>query len=348
MFINFFSMLPRVFIIAEIGVNHNGDVGIAKKLIDVAKAAGADAVKFQTFSAKQLVSPGTPKVDYQLRTSHSDESHYEMLKKLELSKEDHLALFDYCQAVRVEFISTPYDIDSARFLADLGVRFFKTASADLVDIPMQSFIASTGLPSIIATGMATLGEVEKVVDIYEKLGNKNIVLLHAVSNYPCSDESINLRSMLTLSGAFNVPVGFSDHSNGSLPASLSVALGARVIEKHVTLDRAMEGPDHLASSDPSEFKELVDAIRRSELILGTTKKSCQSEERQMAAVSRKSITLVRDIGAGEPILIGDIQLMRPGSGLGADFIDWCIGRVARHALKAGHQISFEDVMRKGL
>jgi sialic acid synthase SpsE len=348
MSLNYFSNLDKAFIIAEIGVNHNGDLCLAKKLIDTAKRIGADAVKFQTFSADRLVSPGTPKVAYQLGTSSKNESHYEMLKRLELSKESHSVLAEYCQDLKIEFISTPYDLESARFLVDIGVNFFKTASADLVDIPLQSFIASTGLPSIIATGMATLGEVEKVVNIYREFGNKDVVLLHAVSNYPCSDASLNLRALQTLSSAFGLPVGFSDHSNGSLGASISIALGAKVIEKHITLDKTMKGPDHLASSNPEEFNELVCAIRRTELMLGSSKKSCQLEEQQMAAISRKSITLVRDIKAGELLSVEDVQLMRPGTGVGAEFLDRIIGSVARNDLKAGHQVNFQDVTRESL
>ena len=340
---NYFSALQQSFIIAEIGVNHNGNIALAKKLVEAAKKAGADAVKFQTFKAATLVSPGTPKVHYQLNTSSVDETHYEMLKRLELSKQAHLDLAAYCQVLEIDFISTPYDIQSAGFLAEIGVRFFKTASADLVDLPLQRFIAATGKPAIIATGMATLGEVERVVNIYLEEGNSNVVLLHAVSNYPCSDESLNLRVMYTLAKAFSLPVGFSDHSEGYLGAVLSIAMGAKVIEKHFTLDKSMAGPDHKASSTPLEFAELVRNVRRAEQMLGSARKICQPEERQMAMVSRKSLTLTRDMQAGEALTDVDIQLMRPGTGVGASFMPRFVGQQVRIKLNAGHQLRWSDI-----
>jgi N,N'-diacetyllegionaminate synthase len=340
---NYFSNLEQSFIIAEIGVNHNGDITLAKKLIEAAKKAGADAVKFQTFTAASLVSPGTPKVRYQLKSSPVNETHYEMLKRLELSKQDHLDLVAYCQVLEIDFISTPYDIQSALFLAEIGVLFFKTASADLVDLPLQRFIAATGKSTIIATGMATLGEVERVVNIYSEEDNLNIVLLHAVSNYPCSDESLNLRVMHTLAKAFSLPVGFSDHSEGYLGAVLSVAMGAKVIEKHFTLDKSMAGPDHKASSTPLEFAELVSNVRRAERMLGSARKICQPEERQMAMVSRKSLTLTRDMQAGKVLTDDDIQLMRPGTGVDASFILKFVGQPVRIKLSAGHQLSWLDI-----
>jgi N,N'-diacetyllegionaminate synthase len=340
---NYFSTLQQSFIIAEIGVNHNGDINLAKKLVEAAKSAGADAVKFQTFTAESLVSPGTPKVHYQLNTSSIDETHYEMLKRLELSKEDHFNLATYCQRLEIDFISTPYDIQSAAFLAEMNVPFFKTASADIVDIPLQRFIAATGKPTMIATGMASIGEVERVVNIYEEIGNANIVLLHAVSNYPCSDRSLNMRAMHTLAKSFSLPVGFSDHSEGYLGAVISVAIGAKVIEKHFTLDKSMAGPDHKASSTPSEFSDLVYNVRRAECMLGSARKSCQLEERQMAAVSRKSLTLARDMQAGEVLLLADVQLMRPGTGINAIFIDKFLGQSVRKNLCAGHQLRWSDI-----
>jgi N,N'-diacetyllegionaminate synthase len=340
---NYFSTLQQSFIIAEIGVNHNGDINLAKKLVEAAKNAGADAVKFQTFTAASLVSPGTPKVNYQLNTSSVDETHYEMLKRLELSKKTHIDLASYCQIIGIDFISTPYDIQSAAFLAEIDVHFFKTASADLVDIPLQRYIAATGKPVIIATGMATLGEVERVVDIYEEEGNPNLILLHAVSNYPCSDESLNLRAMNTLAQSFSLPVGFSDHSVGYLGAVLSIAMGAKVIEKHFTLDKSMIGPDHKASSTPSEFSELVCNVRRAERMLGSARKNCQPEERQMASVSRKSLTLARNIKAGDTLTDIDVQLMRPGTGVDATFIDKFVGQSVRKNLSAGHQLRWSDI-----
>lgn len=340
---NYFSALQQSYIIAEIGVNHNGDINLAKRLVNAAKIAGADAVKFQTFTAATLASACTPKVDYQLNTTSVDETHFQMLERLELSKQAHIELFSFCQSVGIDFISTPYDIQSAAFLMEMNVRFFKTASADLVDIPLHRFIAATGKPVIIATGMSTLGEVERVVEIYEKEGNPNVILLHAVSNYPCTDESLNLRAMNTMGQAFSLPVGLSDHSLGYLGAVLSIAMGAKVIEKHFTLDKSMIGPDHKASSTPSEFFELVCNVRRAERMLGSARKYCQPEERQMASVSRKSLTLARNIKAGDTLTDIDVQLMRPGTGVAATFIDNFVGQSVRENLSAGHQLRWSDI-----
>lgn len=340
---NFFSQLSRAYLIAEIGVNHNGDMGIAKEMVLAAKRAGADAVKFQTFTAAALVTRNTPKVRYQVITTSRDETHYEMLCKLELGKSEHRDLLDLCRIVGIDFLSTPYDIDSAKFLDELGVKMFKTASADLVDLPLQHYIASTGKPAIVATGMAGLGEVEQVVNIFDNVSNPHLILLHCVSNYPCSDVSLNLRAMNTLANAFGVPVGYSDHSEGFLAAVISVANGAKVIEKHFTLDKTLPGPDHKASSTPEEFAELVQNVRRVERMLGSPRKACQAEERQMAEVSRKSLVLARALRAGEALAAGDLNLMRPGTGMPASFIPRVVGRRVKTDLNAMHQLCWNDL-----
>jgi N,N'-diacetyllegionaminate synthase len=340
---NYFSSLSDALIIAEIGVNHNGDIELAKNLIDAAKQAGADAVKFQTFTAETLASPDTPKVSYQVATTSVHESHFEMLKRLELSPEGHHELASYCKATQIEFLSTPYDISSANFLESMNIRIFKTASADIVDLPLQRYIASTGKPTIVATGMATLGEIERVVRIYEEAGNPHLVLLHCVSNYPCSDESLNLRAINTLADAFALPVGFSDHSKGYIAAVLSVARGAKVIEKHFTLDKGLVGPDHKASSTPEEFVDLVSNVRRAERMLGEQRKICQPEERQMAMVSRKSLVLSRSVQIGEVLELSDMQLRRPGNGIDASFMAALTGKVMRKNCEAGHQLRWSDI-----
>jgi len=340
---NYFSNLSQIHIIAEIGVNHNGDIDLAYKMIDAAKESGADAVKFQTFTADALVSKGTPKVNYQNRTTVPEESHYEMIRKLELKREDHAPLKAYCDKIGLTFISTPYDIESARFLhEELNVDMLKTASADIVDWPLQRYIASTGKPAIVSVGMATLGEIEDVADIYRLENNQDIVLLHCVSNYPCADESLNLTVMNTLRQAFQVPVGYSDHSVGSDAATLSVALGSTVIEKHFTLDKNLPGPDHRASSTPEEFAALVTAIRRAEKMLGNPIKRCQAEERQMAQVSRKSIVLSEALNAGDIIEPRHLTLKRPGTGMFSSEIDKILGRKVIQSLEKGYQISMSD------
>lgn len=340
---NFFSQLQRSYLIAEIGVNHNGDMGLAQKMVLAAKHAGADAVKFQTFTAAALATGDTPKVRYQQGTTSINESHFEMLKKLELSRPEHCELLAFCASEQIDFLSTPYDIDSAKFLFELGVKMFKTASADLVDLPLQQYIASTGKPAIVATGMSGLGEVEQVVNIFEQSGNPNLILLHCVSNYPCSDASLNLRAMSTLGQAFNLPVGYSDHSVGMLASVVSISLGAKVIEKHFTLDKSLPGPDHKASSTPEEFAELVQNVRRAERMLGSHRKECQEEERQMAAVSRKSLTLARDVRAGEILTKDDLRLLRPGTGILASFISRVTGMRAKTSLNAEHQLRWNDL-----
>jgi len=341
--VNYFDKLERCYLIAEIGVNHNGDLNLAHKMIEAAKQAGADAVKFQTFTADSLVSHGTPKVRYQESTTVPEESHYEMIKRLELRCKDHYPLKDFCEKIGLDFISTPYDIESAEFLNELGVKFFKTASADLVDLPLQNWIARTGKPSILSVGMATLGEVEDAVNLYRKAHNQNIILLHCVSNYPCSDKSINLQVMKTLEQAFNLPIGYSDHSVGSEAAVLSIALGAKVIEKHFTLDRRLQGPDHQASTIPEEFAQLVKSVRKAEKMLGCPVKQCQEEERQMAMVSRKSIVMANDVNQGEIIKREDLAMKRPGIGLRALAINEIVGKVARHNLSKDIILSWCDV-----
>ena len=335
--------LAKTYIIAEIGVNHNGSFDIAKQMIDAAKLSGADAVKFQTFTAETLVSISTPKVDYQIVTTDKDESHYDMIKSLELSKEVHFEIIKYCKQIQIEFISTPYDIQSAKFLDELGVKIFKTASADIVDLPLQKFLADTKKPVLVSTGMATLDEVNDVVEIYKAANNSDITLLHCVSNYPCEYTSLNLNAMLTLGDEFNLAVGYSDHAKGVYPAVAAVALGAKVVEKHFTLNRAIKGPDHKASSTPDEFKDLVTAIRVCEMSLGDHEKKVQLEEMQMRQVSRKSIFVKNKIGKNTKISLKDLILKRPGTGLYSKSLLDLDGKFAKYNLEDGHMISMDDV-----
>lgn len=329
------------YIIAEIGVNHAGSVELAKEMIDAAKASGADAVKFQTFTAEKLVSAKTPKVKYQESTTEKDESHYQMIKSLEFSYEDHVPVFEYCKSLNLDFISTPYDVESATFLASIGVKIFKTASADIVDLSLQDFIARHADLAIVSTGMATLGEIEKVVEIYRE-HNCKLTLLHCVSNYPCAIESLNLNVLKTLKSAFLCDVGYSDHAIGSLPAVASVALGATIVEKHFTLDKNMIGPDHKASSDPIEFAELVSAIRNTEIALGSPFKSVQAEEMQMRQVSRKSLFLTQDIEEGEVIARDMLTLKRPGTGIYEAELNVIIGSTSTKKLVADDMLKVGD------
>ena len=333
----------RTFIIAEIGVNHNGSVDFAKELILAAKLAGADAVKFQTFSTEALVSKGTPKVDYQKATTDDAESHFDMIKALELPHKDHFPIIDYCKELDIGFISTPYDLGSAEFLRSIGVEIFKTASADIVDLPLHRFLAGTGKSVVISTGMATMGEINEVIEIYKAAANKNVVLLHCVSNYPCEFQSLNLLAMQTLETEFGFPVGYSDHARGHYPAVAAVALGARIVEKHFTMDKDLKGPDHKASITPKEFKELVDAIRVCEMSLGSPIKVVQDEEKQMRLVSRKSIFMAKPVTRGTRIKAEDLTLKRPGTGIYAASLNLIEGKVAKRDLKADHMVSLEDI-----
>ncbi len=341
---NFFDSLDKCYIIAEIGVNHNGDMVLANELIAAAKEAGADAVKFQTFRAESLVTKGTPKVAYQKSTTDPSETHYDMIKNLELSRKDHFPLMEYSGTLGIDFLSTPYDIESAIFLQEeLNVKMFKVASADIVDLPLLDFIASTGKPTILSGGMATLGEIEISIDCFAKRRNNNIVLLHCVSNYPCTPQSLNLNTLSTLKNAFNIPVGFSDHSLGNEATIISIAKGAIVIEKHFTLDKSFSGPDHEASSTPKEFKSLVKAIRLSEIILGDSRKVCQEEEKQMSQVSRKSITLIKNLKKGQTISKNQLIMRRPGTGIFGNKIDYFVGKKLNKNLDAGALLRFSDV-----
>ena len=342
---NIFENFTACFTIAEIGVNHNGDMNLAREMIHAAKEAGADAVKFQTFKAETLVSQYTPKVEYQKITTSAEESHFEMIKSLELSYDNHFLLMDYCLNKKIKFLSTPYDVESARFLHEgLGVEMFKTASADLVDHPLHEYIASTQKPSIVSVGMANLDEIGENLAIYKSHNQEDIILLHCVSNYPCSHESLNLRVMEQLRTNFNFPVGFSDHSVGNDAALLSVALGAKVIEKHFTLDKNLKGPDHAASATPDEFKNLTTAIKTAEKILGTFKKGCQLEEAEMSQISRKSIFLKTNALKDDILSEGNLVCLRPGTGIYPSFLNKIIGRRLKYNLAKGTQLDWSHLI----
>ncbi|WP_415902798.1 N-acetylneuraminate synthase family protein [Neptuniibacter sp. QD29_5] len=333
----------RVYLIAEIGVNHDGSFERAKSLIDLAQASGANAVKFQSFSAKDLARHDTPKVEYQIETTGAETSHYEMLTSLELNAEEELGLLEYCNRIGIDFISTPYSVAAVESLDNMGVKQFKVASADIIDIPLLEAISVTGKPVILALGMASLGEIENALACFSNYHPSDVVLLHCVSNYPCSDESLNLQVIRTLQATFPHPVGFSDHSLGTLAGCVSVSLGAKVIEKHFTSDSTLPGPDHRASSEPDEFRELVNNVRRVELQLGSPWKQSQPEEAGMAKTSRKSLVYVRDIKAGEEFCREDFTMKRPGNGLGWDSVRYFIGQRAAKNCESNVNCMFSDI-----
>ena len=332
-----------IYIIAEIGVNHNNNMSLAKQLIKIAKKIGANAVKFQTFKAETLAKKETPKVPYQKKSGSKNETHHDMLKKLELSEKNHRLLKNYCDIQKIEFISTPYDLNSAIFLNKLGVKIFKVASADIVDHQMHNFLASTGKKVIISTGMSLMKEIEDVIKIYKKFKNKKYSLLHCVSNYPCSDKSLNLKNILTLKKKFKCEVGFSDHSVGNQASIVSIGYGATIIEKHFTKSKSLDGPDHLASSTPKEFQSLVSDLRRTKNMLGSHNRKIQKEEIIMRKISRKSMIYNKDLEKGYKIKNSDINLIRPGTGLLGDKIKFFLNKQLKRNVKKYQNITYKDV-----
>lgn len=332
-----------VFVIAEAGINHNGDIELAKKLVDVAVDAGADAIKFQTFKAENVVTKNAPKADYQVKNTKSTESQYSMIKKLELSEEEFRELYKYARNKGIIFLSTPFDFESADFLEELGVPAFKVSSADLTNLPFLEYIAEKGKPIILSTGMGTLGEIEEAVNTIINAKNKDIILLHCITNYPAEFESLNLRVIQTLKETFKLPVGFSDHSLGIYAPIAAVALGAVVIEKHFTLDKNLPGPDHKASLNPEELKEMIRAIRLIEKALGDGIKRPTPEEIEIKKVVRRSIVAKVDIPKGTVITKDMITFKRPGTGLSPKYYREVIGRQARRYIKADELISWWDV-----
>jgi len=330
-----------VFVIAEAGVNHNGDLKMARALIDVAVDAGADAVKFQTFNADLLATSDAPKAEYQLQTTGDDESQLEMLRRLELSPDAHRELQSYCHERAIIFLSTPFDESAVDLLYELGVPAFKISSGDLTNSPLLEHVAQKGKPVILSTGMSELSEVIEAVSVLNAAGCDNPILLHCVSNYPANPADVNLRAMQTMRAAFDVPVGYSDHTTGIDVSLAAVALGAWVIEKHFTLDRTLPGPDHRASLEPAELRELVQSIRRVETALGHGRKTPAPSEIETATVARRSLVAARNIPAGATLEREMIALRRPGTGLSPSMLETLIGQRARRDIATGTLIDLE-------
>lgn len=320
------------FIIAEAGVNHNGSLDLAKKLIDVAAEAGADAVKFQTFKAEKLVSKKAQKAEYQKQTTDAAESQYDMIKKLELDEPAHRELIRYCGEKKIRFLSTPFDHESIELLDALGMEIFKIPSGEITNLPYLRHIGGLGKEVILSTGMADLGEIEDALDLLVSSGTpkEKITILHATTEYPCPMDEVNLRAMGTIASAFGVRTGYSDHTRGIEVPIAAVAMGASVIEKHFTLDRTMEGPDHKASLEPDELRAMVAAIRNIEKALGEGIKKPSPSEAKNMAVARKSIVAARPIRAGEVFTSENIAIKRPGTGISPMRYDEIVGeRAAR-------------------
>ena len=324
-------MKNKVLIIAEAGVNHNGDLNLAKKLIDVAVKAGVDYVKFQTFNSKKLVSKFAEKADYQKENTHNAaESQLEMLQKLEMSKEMHFELIDYCHSKNIKFLSTAFDLESLDFLHELNIDLFKVPSGEMTNLPYLRKVGNLGKPVILSTGMGNLLEIGEAIDILVSAGTskENITVLHCNTEYPTPMQDVNLKAMNTIGKTYNVPVGYSDHTLGIEVPVAAVALGAIVIEKHFTLDKTMEGPDHIASLEPNELIAMVKAIRNIENALGSPEKIASDSERKNIHISRKSIVASRTILKGEIFTEENLTVKRPGHGVSPMKWDEVIGKVA--------------------
>lgn len=303
-----------IYIIAEAGVNHNGSFELACRLVDAAKEAGVDCIKFQTFKSENLVSRSAPKADYQKKTT-GDSSQQDMLKKLELSYEEFLLLKDYCDSRQICFLSTPFDFESIDFLDSIDMPFWKVPSGEITNLPYLLAIAKTGKPVVMSTGMCGMEEIQAAVRALQENGTPEITLLHCNTEYPTPFEDVNLKAMLTMRDAFGLKVGYSDHTRGIEVPVAAAALGAQVIEKHFTLDRTMEGPDHKASLEPDELKAMVSSIRHIESALGTGEKTPSPSELKNRPIARKSIVARTPIRAGEAFTEENITVKRPGSGI---------------------------------
>jgi N,N'-diacetyllegionaminate synthase len=304
-----------VFIIAEAGVNHNGNMELAKKMVDKAKEAGADCIKFQTFVAKNLTSKTACKADYQKYYSDAKESQLDMLKKLELSFDEFVQLSGYCKEKDIEFLSTAFDFESINFLKSLGMKRWKIPSGEITNLPYLIKVAKLGKPVILSTGMSTMEDIRVAISVLKENGSGEITILHCTTEYPTPYIDVNLRAMLTIKETFNLDVGYSDHTLGIEIPIAAVALGATVIEKHFTLNKDMEGPDHKASLEPQELKAMVSAIRNVEVALGNGVKKPAESEKKNIEIARKSIIAKRNIVKGEIFTEENLTVKRPGNGI---------------------------------
>ncbi|EAI2136971.1 N-acetylneuraminate synthase [Campylobacter upsaliensis] len=331
--------MKKVLIIAEAGVNHNGDINLAKKLIEQAAKAGADVVKFQTFKANSCVSVSAKKAKYQLETTAKEESQLEMIQKLELSYESHFELMKHCKKHGIAFLSTPFDLESVEFLRRLDLPYFKIPSGEITNLPYLKAVAKCKKRVLLSTGMANLGEIEAALTILRKNGTRNITLLHCNTEYPTPFEDVNLNALKTLKEAFKLEVGYSDHTEGIVASLGAVALGAVVIEKHFTLDKTMEGPDHRASLEFEELRALCKGIRELEKALGSGIKKASKSEAKNKIIARKSLVAKREIQKGEKFSIENLTTKRPGSGISAMRYEEYLGKRALKTYKKDELIN---------
>ncbi|MCR2111214.1 N-acetylneuraminate synthase [Campylobacter upsaliensis] len=331
--------MKKVLIIAEAGVNHNGDINLAKKLIEQAAKAGADVVKFQTFKANSCVSVNAKKAKYQLETTAKEESQLEMIQKLELSYESHFELMKHCKKHDIIFLSTPFDLESVEFLRGLDLPYFKIPSGEITNLPYLKAVAKCKKRVLLSTGMANLGEIETTLTILRKNGTRNITLLHCNTEYPTPFEDVNLNALKTLKEAFKLEVGYSDHTEGIVASLGAVALGAVVIEKHFTLDKTMEGPDHKASLEFEELRALCKGIRELEKALGSGIKKASKSEAKNKIIARKSLVAKRIIQKGEKFSEQNLTTKRPGSGISAMRYEEYLGKRALKTYKKDELIN---------
>ena len=337
--------MNRTIIIAEAGVNHNGNLLLAKKLIDAAVEAGVDYVKFQTFNANLLVSKSAQKAEYQKVSAQNEESQFDMLKKLELSWEDHLELIQYCKSNDIKFFSTAFDLESLDVLSKLGFQLFKIPSGEITNLPYLRKIAHLANEVILSTGMCTLEEIGEAIEVLKNGGIplEKINVLHCNTEYPTPMKDVNLLAMNEIGRRFQVNVGYSDHTLGIEIPIAAVALGAKIIEKHFTLDRQMDGPDHQASLEPHELKAMVSAIRNIEWAMGSGLKTPSDSEKKNIAIARKSIHLKGAKKKGELLTEQDLEMLRPGDGISPMRMDELMGKICQRDLSAGHQLKIEDI-----
>lgn len=339
--------MSQTLIIAEAGVNHNGDMEMAKQLIDAAAQAGADIVKFQTFKAEKLVTKSAPKAAYQNKNMNDgDDNQFSMLKKLELDLDSHHLLMNYCQSKGIRFLSTPFDGESAHLLHDLGLSIFKIPSGEITNKPFLETIGAYNKEVILSTGMSNLGEIEAALNVLVQSGTQksNITVLHCNTEYPTPFEDVNLKAMNTIEQAFGVSIGYSDHTLGIEVPIAAVARGAVVIEKHFTLDRNLPGPDHKASLEPTELKAMVTAIRNIDLALGSSLKTPSPSEKKNTEIARKSIYLSKDITKDHQLRREDLVMKRPATGISPMEIEKVIGKKVRHDLPEDHLLTFADLI----
>lgn len=332
-----------VYIIAEAGVNHNGDMELARKLVDMAKECGADAVKFQTFKAEESTSAMAEKAEYQQKNDTTSESQIEMLRKLELPFENFLELKKYCKEKEIDFISTPDGLESLKYLVDIDVPLIKIGSTEVTNLTFLKEIAKTGKPMILSTGMSTLGEVEKAIEVIESNGHSDLTLMHCTTDYPTAVEEVNLKAMLTLQNAFKLPVGYSDHTEGFEAAIAATTMGAVCIEKHITLDRDLPGPDHKASMPPDEFQDFVQHIRNTEVLLGDGRKRATKHEKRIMTQVRRSILSADQLKKGTILTKEMLCYKRPGDGIAPEYTDILVGRELKRDLEKEEKIMWEDI-----